>query len=106
MTRHEDPIIVGEAEGARGDPVHEQAVLAEDLPQPGILRVPGMVHLHRPLGDRVQWKAAGIGAGFLERRVPEGQGVEIGPDARAVLLRRLYWPLALCRGPEALQRLD
>ena len=54
MARHPDPVVVGEAERPAVDPVHEQPVVAEDLPQPGILRVPGMVHLHRPLGQRVQ----------------------------------------------------
>ena len=88
MARHIDPVVVVEAERAGRGAVDEQPVLAEDLAQPGILRVPGMVHLHRPLRDRVQRKAGGVDARFLERRIPERQRVEIGLDPGAVLFRR------------------
>jgi len=39
MARYPNPIIIGEAKGASGDTVDEQAVLAEDLAQPGIMRM-------------------------------------------------------------------
>ena len=58
MARQPDPVLLGEAKGAADRPVDEQPVVAEDLAQPGVLRVPGMVHLHRPLGEGVQREAA------------------------------------------------
>ena len=49
-----DPVVVDKAEPRGGLAMHEQAVLAGDLPQPGVLRAPGMVHVHRPLRQRMQ----------------------------------------------------
>ena len=83
-------------------------LLAEDLAQPGILRVPGMVHRHRPLRDRVQRKVAvGRCAASSNGAIPERQRVEIGRDALAVAFpAATTGAVALRREAEALQRLD
>src|SRR3954463_10198721 len=104
MARHPNPIVLGDAETACRQLMNEQPVLPEDLAQAGILRVPGMVHLHRPLGDCVQRKAVAVDALALEGRVPDRQWVEIALDARSVLLGRLPRTVALRRQSEALQR--
>src|SRR5271165_4691994 len=62
------PVFLREAERLPSRPVDEQPIVAEDLPQPGILRMPRMVHLHRPLSQRVERKAPTIDPSFLERR--------------------------------------
>src|SRR5690606_7603244 len=55
-----------------------------DLPQPGILCAPAMVHHHRSLRDRVQREVLIPERGLLERRIPDRQWIEIGPDAIAL----------------------
>ena len=106
MARHIDPVVVVEPQRVGGGAVDEQPVLSEDLAQPGILRMPGMVHLHRPLRDRVQRESGRFDARFLEWRIPERQRVEIGLDPGAVLFRRHDGSVSLRRQTEALQRLD
>src|ERR1700751_1572687 len=65
-----------------------------------------MVHLHRPLGQRVQWESVAIDPGFLERHVPERQWIEIGRNPRPVRLWRAYLSMALSGEAKTLQRLD
>ncbi len=84
MARDPHPIFLVEAERPAGHPVDVQPVVAEDLAQPRVLRMPRMVHLHRPLGQRVQREGRAVDPRFLERHVPERQRVEIGRDAVAV----------------------
>src|SRR4029079_1770078 len=43
------PLSVDKAKIARPPTVHVKPVAAEDLPEPGILRSPRMIHRHRPL---------------------------------------------------------
>ena len=54
--------------------VHVEPVGAVDLPQPGILRAPGMVHRHRPLGDGVQRKFASSSAAPSNGGYQNGSG--------------------------------
>ncbi len=63
-----------------------------------------MVHRHRPLRHRIERVARRVGGLRLERRVVEGQRVEVGLDAFTQVIRRLLAAaLALRREPEALQ---
>src|SRR5262249_10595270 len=39
-----DPVEVAEAQVARRRAIHVQEILRQDLPQPDVLRVPGVVH--------------------------------------------------------------
>ncbi len=64
-----------------------------------------MVHLHRPLRDRMQREVRVRDLALLERRVPERQRIEIGLDALAVLLGRLDGAVAARGEAELLQRL-
>src|SRR6516162_8084802 len=100
------PVVLCQAQRPPGRPVDEQSVVAEDLPQPSILRVPGMVHLHWPLRHRVQRKAPTFAPRFLERRVPKRQRVEIGRDPLAMCLGRHHLPVPAAGEAEALKRLD
>ena len=77
----------------RGARVDEQVVVRVDLAQPGVLRVPRVVHRHRPLRHRVERVLRRVGGLLLERRVVEGQRVEVGL-ARA----RAGGPAAACPG--------
>ena len=65
-----------------------------------------MVHLHRPLRDRVQREAGRVDAASSNGGYQNGKRIEIGRDARAVLLRRHGGAVALRRQTEALQGLD
>ncbi len=113
-----DPVVVGETQAECRDAVHVQAVLGQDLPQPRVLRVPRVVHHHRPLGDRVQRILVGDGAPArcadravraraFERGVPEGQRIEILGQALAIDERGRLRPVVkpLSREAELLQRL-
>src|SRR5215468_7952652 len=64
------PIVVGKLETLGGLPVHVQFVAAMDLPQPRVLRTPGMVHGHRPLRDGVQPKLVRVDRRLFERGAP------------------------------------
>ena len=78
--------------------------MAVDLAQPGVLRIPGVVHGHRPLRDGVERVAAQVGGCVFQGRIPKGQGVEIGVNAGAQMLRRLAaFCLALRGQAEGLQ---
>ena len=48
---HPDPVVILDAFKLGLEAVHVQPVAGMDLAQPRILRAPGMVHRHRPLGD-------------------------------------------------------
>ena len=62
-TQHQPPSAMPAA--LRGGRVDVQVVVAVDLAQPGVLRVPRVVHRHRPLRDRVER----IGARGRSRRL-------------------------------------
>src|SRR5262245_35925290 len=79
------PVAVGEPELARRTGVHVQVVLREELPQPDVLRIPRVVHDHRPLGERVQRVAVGIDPRLFERLVPDRQRVEVSRQPFAIL---------------------
>ena len=80
-----DPVAVGEAERRAPARWHVEAVLAGDLAQPGVLRAPRVVHVHRPLRDaRAAEMSSRVDRCFLERRIPERQRIEIGLDALAL----------------------
>ena len=83
----------------RSRAMDEQAVPAVDLPQPGVLRAPGMIHLHRPLRHaRAAGSASLSTAALLERRVPERQRVEVGARcARAARSGGWHRAVALAR---------
>ena len=86
--------------------IDEQVVVRVDLAQPRVLRVPRVVHRHRPLRDRSERIAREIGRLRLQRRVVERQRIEVALDALAQVLRRLpARPLALRGEPELLQHL-
>ena len=98
-------IVVRDAERKRCPPIYVQPVLAMDLAQPGVLRAPGMIHRHRPLGDRVEREGVRADLALLERDVPERQGIEIGLHPRPVVVRRLHRAMALGSEAEFLQDL-
>jgi hypothetical protein len=92
--------------GSRAVRVDEQVVVRVDLAQPGVLRVPGVVHRHRPLRHRGERVLVLVGDLRFERLVIEGQRVEVGLDALFQVRRRLARDaLALRREAEALQHL-
>jgi hypothetical protein len=64
-----------------------------------------MVHVHRPLGDGVKREGRAVHHLALERRIPEGQRVEMGLDPLARAVGRLAIPVPLRGKAEALQRL-
>ena len=92
------PAAVGDAGALRGQRIDVQVVVAVDLAQPGVLRIPRVVHRHRPLRDRVERIGGEVGRGLFERRVPERQRIEVGVDALAQMLGRLA-PRASCPAP-------
>ena len=57
VTQTQSPSAMPELLGRRA--VHVEAVLRDDLAQPGVLRSPGVIHGHRPLGDRMQREVLG-----------------------------------------------
>src|SRR5262245_51748445 len=83
-----------------------EPVAPEDLPEPGILRAPGMIHRDRPLCDRMKGKLAMVAQALFERLMPAGQRIEITRDAFAMRLGRLDGAMALCRQAEFLQGLE
>ena len=105
MAGDPDPVAIADAERPGGLAMDVQPVLAGDLAQPRILRAPRVVHVHGALGDGVQRVVAAIDHALLEGRVPQGQGVGVGGDARAVALGRANGAMALARQLELLQRL-
>src|SRR3546814_7008375 len=54
MADDRDPVVVLDPQTRAERPAHVELVVAVDLPQPRILRAPGVVHGHRPLGDGAQ----------------------------------------------------
>ena len=81
-----------------------EGVVRVDLSQPGVLRVPRVVHRHRPLRDRVERELREIGALRLQRLVIERQRIEVGLDPLAQVVGRLPRdPLALRREAELLE---
>ena len=100
-----DPAAVVYALGPRDPRIDEQIVVRVDLAQPGVLRIPGMVHGHRALGDGVQRVLVDVGHLRFERLVVERQRIEIGFDALRQVRRRapLRRPPALRRHAELLQ---
>src|SRR6185369_491526 len=99
-----DPIAVAEAQALAQLARDEQGIARLDLPQPGILPAPGMIHVHRALGDRVQHVTFAVGR-RAERRIPARQRVEPLGDARAQMLRRLTRAVAFGRELELAQGL-
>ena len=103
---HPHPAAIGNALGAGGPGADEQVVVAVNLAQPGILRVPGVVHRHRALGDCVERVFDGVGGLFFQRHVIKRKRVEVGLYALAQMVRRLLaGTFALRRAPKALQKL-
>src|SRR5215831_3132103 len=68
--------------------------------------MPGMIHLHWPLRQPVQWESAAVDPCFLEWHVPKWQRVEIGDNPFAVGCRRPYASVALRGETEPLQWLE
>src|SRR5262249_41915836 len=85
--------------------VHVEPVGTVDLPEPGVLGTPAVVHGHGPLRDGGRRVCRHVGLLILERRIPEGQRVEIRLDACAVPLRRRHRRMAARRGPHLLHAL-
>lgn len=78
--------------------IHIQHVLAVNLPQPRVLRVPRVIHRHRALRDGGERILREIGRIEFERGVPERQRIEILLDTRAQMLGRLPSLRASLRG--------
>ena len=70
--------------------VYVQEVVGVNLPQPGVLRIPGVVHRHRPLGNRIEWVLVQIGYLSLQRLRVERQGIKMSFHALAQVVRRLF----------------
>src|SRR5215813_10704630 len=68
--------------------------------------MPRMVHLHRPLSQRVQRKVRAVDSRFLKRHIPKRQWVEISRDPFAIGLRRQHTAVPASGKAEALKRLD
>jgi hypothetical protein len=101
-----DPVVVLDTSNARGVRIHVEQVVRVNLPQPGVLRIPGVVHRHRPLRDRRQRILVLVGRLPFQRVVVERQRIEEGLDALGQMCRRLARKtLALRRGAELLQDL-
>ena len=79
--------------------------MAVDLPEPRVLRAPAVIHRHRPLREGVQRKALVPLDHVSRRRIPEGQGIEIGLNARAMLLGRSQGAVAAGGKAHLLDRL-
>ena len=105
MADHPHPVVVLKSFELGLGAVHIEPVAGMDLAQPRILRAPGMIHRHRPLGDREE--RVGVLAAILgfERPVPGRQRIEIACDAGPVFLGWLDIAMAERRQPETLQRL-
>ena len=97
---HPGPAAVGNACGLRGAGVDVQVVVAVDLAQPGVLRVPRVVHRHGPLGNGVQRIGGQVGGVFFEGRVPKRQRIKIGVNALTQVLGRLA-PFGFSLGGQA-----
>jgi len=98
-----DPAAVFDALRRRRARIHVQIVLAMYLTQPRILRVPRVIHRHRPLRDGRERILRVIGRVVFERRIPERQRIEILLDARTQMIGRLAsLRLALRGEPELL----
>ena len=80
-----------------------QEIARRDLPQPGILRTPGVVHERRSLRHCRQGEVDGRGLRAFEGFVPDWQRIEIGGDALAVFIRWLSWAVAKRSQAEFLQ---
>ena len=76
-----------------------------NLPEPGILGAPGMVHGHGTLGDRVKGIGLRAGRRLVQRLIPERQRIEVGLDTVPLALGRDVVPVAAGGEPELLQRL-
>ena len=84
-----DPVAIGDLVDARGVGIDEQDVVRMNLSQPGVLRIPRVLHRHRSLGygrERVLLLVGDLG---FERFVVKGQGVEVCFDALSEPVRRL-----------------
>ena len=80
--------------------------MAVDLPQPGVLTTPGMIHRHRALGQRMNGVLFGIHMAVLKWGVPDWQWIECGFNLFSQMIRRL--PVAMAFGGQlkAAHRLD
>ena len=76
-----------------------------NLPKPGILGAPGMVHGHGTLGDRVKGISLRVGRRLVQRLIPERQRIKVGLDTVPLALGRDVVPVAAGGEPELLQRL-
>ena len=77
-----------------------QVVVAVNLAQPGVLRIPRVVHGHRPLGNGIERVGRQVGGSLFQRRVPKGQRVKVGGNAFAQFIGRLT-ATALALGSQA-----
>ena len=98
---HPRPIALGKAVRLPDLRRNIERVPPVDLPQPGVLRPPGMVHRHRPLGQGVDGKAL---VRLGKRRIPDRQRVHRLGIARLQMLRRRQPVLALGGQLEPAQR--
>ena len=81
-----------------------QIVVAVNLAQPSVLRIPRVIHRHRPLRQSVERKCAEIRGIFFQRGIPKRQWIKISFDALAQLLRWLAARrFTLCGQAKALQ---
>ena len=84
--------------------MHVETVRSGDLPQPGILASPRMVHMHGALSDRVERISLFLHHGTFERRVPHRDGIEVALDSLARPFRRNDFAMAFRSQAEILQR--
>ena len=68
-----------------------QVIAPVNLPQPGVLRPPGVIHRHGALCKRMQGKACR--RVIAKRRVPDRQRVHCQPDPGAQGIGRLHMPM-------------
>ena len=102
-TQHQPPSAMPAAPAVSG--LTCRVVVAVDRTQPGVLRVPRVIHRHRPLGDRAEGKAGGVGCRPLPAAGTRKGRVEVGGDVSRSAAGG--WRPGSClapRGGKALQR--
>ncbi len=83
--------------------MYKQRVARGDLAQPGILTAPAMIHMHWPLGQRMQGVIRRRIPLFQQRRIPEGKRIKILFDPGAQMIGRLKRAVPARREAEFLQ---
>ena len=102
---HPQPAAVGDACGLCCFCVYKQIVMRVYLAQPGVLRIPRVVHRHGPLGDRGERIFLFIRQRHFQRLVIKRQRIEIFFDAIFQMRGRLALAVAARCEAKALQHL-